>query len=325
MVLIYLIVGIFAVWSGAGEQWAGLIHLVSAVVALAVGYQFGSQLNPSVYRFLIGTILFLLVINLLLCFAQLSGLPLTLFPDQLANQLQYGRPVGTFGHSSTPGKFILMMFVVLLPALRSYDSATRRMAWWSVGVAVPLVAITLARANLAAVVAAIGLWLIWDRGSRKANSKRLFLLIAAFAVSAPVLAATLDRFSSDPGGGDRAVIYHTGLKQLESNLWEGTGPNYYAEDVGRWDQMTAWGFPLHNSFLYPVAEIGLVGGLLFFTAGIRCMCDRDRRLHTWWGCIAVVEIVLSNISGAGGYCHDRVGDAGRQHAMPLVLRNRFCG
>lgn len=262
-VVSYLSIGLLTVWSGDEAQWAGALHWLSALVALIVGYQFGSQMTAELYRFLVGTVCLLFSINALLCVAQIVSIPLTLFPAQLATYLASDRPIGTFSHPSTPGKFVLVMLIIVLPALRSGDRMTRRMAWWCIGIAVPLVAITLARANLAAVVLAIMLWLLLDRRSWVSNPKRVLLLIAVLVLSAPVVGSTLERFSTDPGGGDRASIYNAGLRQLSSNLWMGIGPNYYAEVVGRWDQMTAAGFPLHNTFLYPVAELGLVGGVLF--------------------------------------------------------------
>jgi hypothetical protein len=260
---LYMLVGLTMVWSGEQQQWAGALHWFFALLALTVGYQLGSTLTPELYRVLVGVVLILFILNFALCLAQLAGIPLSLYPNQLAEQLSEGRPIGTFGHSSTPGKFVLIMLILVLPALRFRDRATRRLAWWCIAIAVPLVALTLARANLAAIVMAIVLWMLLDHKAWTANPIRLLSLIAIFMASVPIVGATLNRFSTDPTGGGRAAIYHTGLTQLTMNLWSGTGPNFYVEDVGRWDAITASGYPLHNSFLYAVAELGLVGGVLF--------------------------------------------------------------
>lgn len=276
-VIAYLCVGLLAVWSGVEAQWAGALHWAVAVMAMIAGYQFGGQITADVYRFVVVIIFALFTVNGVFCALQLVGMPVTLFPGELSDSLESGRPIGTFGHPSTLGKFVLLMLVLLFPALRSRDSVSRRLAWWCLAIAVPIVAVTLARANLAAVAAAIGLWLIFDRRSWARNSKRVLMLVLVAMVSAPVVGDTLQRFSTDPGGGDRANIYRAALKQLHTNLWAGTGPNYYTEVVGRWDKMTAWGFPLHNTFLHPVAELGLIGGVLFtlpvFVVGAIAIAD----------------------------------------------------
>jgi O-antigen ligase len=260
--VLYLTVGLLVVWTGATAQWAGALHWSFALLALGLGYQIGENLTASMYRTIVGIISLLFLLNGALCVAQLAGLNVSLFPRQLAEQMAMGRPVGTFEHSSTPGKFVLMMLVVVLPAIRCTDRVTRNLAWWCIVGAVPLVALTLSRANLAAVAVAIGLWLILQRRTWANHPLRVAVFIGLIFVSIPFVQATLDRFTTDPGGGSRAQIYRTGLTQLSENFWSGTGPNYYAEVVGLWDRLTADGFPLHNSFLYTVAEIGVVGGVL---------------------------------------------------------------
>lgn len=259
----YLLIGLLTVWSGAEAQWAGAIHWMFALLALVAGYQFGWQLTPYFYRQVIGLLLGLFAINGLLCIAQLAGLPVSLFPAQYIDNIADGRPIGSFSHPSTLGKFVLISLILVLPALRSSDYVSRRLAWACVGLAVPLVALTLARANLTAVGIAILLWLVFESNSWTRKPLRVALLLLVFALSAPIISATLERFSTDPGGGDRGRIYRAGLEQIQSNFWAGTGPNFYVEIVGQWDQMTAWGYPLHNSFLYPVAELGIIGGVLF--------------------------------------------------------------
>lgn len=260
--VLYMTVGLLVVWTGAAAQWAGALHWSFALLALALGFQIGTNLAVPMYRTIVGIIALLFLLNGALCVAQLAGLNISLFPRQLAEQMAMGRPVGTFEHSSTPGKFVLMMLVVVLPAIRCTDRVTRNLAWWCIVGAVPLVALTLSRANLAAVTVAIGLWLVLQRKTWANHPLRVAVFIGLILVSIPFVQATLDRFTTDPGGGSRAQIYRTGLTQLTENFWTGTGPNYYAEIVGLWDRLTADGFPLHNSFLYTVAELGVVGGIL---------------------------------------------------------------
>lgn len=277
LLLSYLGMGLLTVWSGAEAQWSGALHLAIASVALAAGYQFGSRLNLTTYQFLIGIIFLIFFLNGLLCVAQLAGIPATLYPKQYAHFIASGRPIGTFSHPGTFGKFVVITLMLVFPALACGHRRTRRLAWWCVGIAVPLAAFTLARANVAAVIVAIVLWVVLDRSKRNSAVARLGFLIAVLVASAPLVSATLERFATDPGGGDRGEIYRTGFKQLQSNFFAGTGPNYYAEVVGRWDQLTAWGYPLHNTFLYPVAELGLVGGVLFilpvFVTGALALVD----------------------------------------------------
>lgn len=258
----YLLVGLLTVWSGTEAQWSGALHWILACMALLGGLQFGLQLSSDIFRLAVACILVIFVLNAALCVAQLAGFDWSLYPAQLADNLLDRRPIGTFSHPSTLGKFVLLSLIFLLPALRSTDGPTRLMSVCAVGLAIPLVAVTLARANLAAVVIALLFWMFLDRRSSAKRPIRLVLLFVSLAFSAPVIAATTGRFATDPGGGDRAQIYQTGLLQLQKNFMTGTGPNYYVQTVGRWDQMTAWGYPLHNSFLYPIAELGAIGGVL---------------------------------------------------------------
>ena len=285
-VAVYLVVGLLTVWGGVEAQWAGAIHWAFAVLALIVGYQLGAQMTQEVHSFMVKVIFALLLINAMFCVIQLAGYPVSVFSDQLETHIDNSRPIGTFSHPSTLGKFVIIVMIVVLPALYNKEAGARRVALWCLALAVPLVAVTLARANLVAVLIAVALWLLFDRRSRRVTAKRVLLIAGVALLSAPVIGATLERFAIDPGGGGRTTIYSAGLEQLKSNLWMGTGPNYYAEVVGQWDRMTALGYPLHNTFLYPVAELGIIGGIVFMSP-ILVVCS-----------IATIDVLRGGAVGA---------------------------
>ena len=73
------------------------------------------------------------------------------------------------------------------------------------------------------------------------------------------------RQEQDPRGGYRGDIWAVAMEQIKSSPWVGTGPNSYSEVVGRHDPLAAHGFPVHNSFLYPIAEVGIPLALIFFS------------------------------------------------------------
>lgn len=173
------------------------------------------------------------------------------------------RAIGTLGHPANLSKVAFLLMLVLLPLTASTYRTVRRWAVGGIVVAVLLASITISRANILAVVLTLVLWLIWSpRGLTL--GQRLFLLTGLASVSLLALPTVIDRFVDDPDGGARPELLGAGLNQISTNLWGGTGLNSYILKVSEFDPATRLGYPVHNTFLFVLAEFGLVCAILFF-------------------------------------------------------------
>ncbi|WP_191992531.1 O-antigen ligase family protein [Mycolicibacterium mucogenicum] len=257
------------VWGNTPEQWSGLKLYMTAIVSFGIGRWLGQHLTSNAGLVLAWTSLVVCGIQFVTTGAQALGVllvrPGTTNATLWINQ---GRMVGLYDHPSFLGKTVLLQLCFLLPLTASGRALTRRLATTAIVLGTVATVLTLARANIVAIGVAIVLWTIL---SNRATTVAVRLAIGGLvggvlvAMNAGPIGALAARQLEDPYGGRRGSLLDIGLGQIKSALTTGTGPNYYSEVVGQYDPMAAKGFPVHNSFLYPIAELGLPIGLLFFS------------------------------------------------------------
>lgn len=252
-------------WNGTPNQWSGVSHMMLATIALALAFGIGarSRADASLEASLVKAATTLIVIELLLVVVQLSGFAISIYPE-LQYFLGEGRPLGSFNHPSTLGKFVAILQLPLLIAASGAKADLRRWAWLGILAGIPATALTQSRANTLAVVAAIVIWLVLSRNDTLRGGRRLGGFVAISVVAVPGLNVALERFAVDASGGDRASLLSVGLSQIARTPLVGTGPNNYVEVVGIIDATTAAGYPIHVAPLLSIAELGFVGGVLFW-------------------------------------------------------------
>ncbi len=260
----YVLLGSALEWNATPALWSGVVHLTTAVVALGVGISIGQAIRTDVQfaRLWAVACLGIVVVQGVFSVGQLLGLPLSVY-SEVGYFNAESRAIGTFNHPSVLGKVFLLLLVAMLPLTRSNDLVVRRVIWVATLLSIPVLAATQARANLLAVLAAVFLWIILD--TRLTSRRRMVYASISFLASIPVLLVLVPRFLMDPEGGDRPNLLKTGLAQIARSPWFGIGPNSYSDVVGGRDLLAATGFPVHNTLLLAVAELGVVGAVLLFS------------------------------------------------------------
>ncbi|GAB3616252.1 hypothetical protein GCM10027416_08090 [Okibacterium endophyticum] len=253
------------VWDTSNLHLAGFTHYIGAFLFWAIGFELSKGLDPHSSRAVIWPklIVSFLVIQLGVSVLELVGIPLPGIVSGTTREVENGRIFGTVGNSGTLGKIAFLILIVLLPFAMSKTRNVR--AWGLTGVllAVVLTALTLGRANMAAVLILILGSLLF--ASSSLGIGRRVLLLGALVIAAFIFGdAFLQRFLDDPEGTIRPQLSLAAFEQMSQTLWQGVGPNSYVEVVGSWDITTARGFPVHNAFLLAIAELGLVLGVILF-------------------------------------------------------------
>lgn len=261
------IVLLFVVWGNTPEQWSGLKLYVTAIVAFGVGRWLSENLTEKAGLVLVSACLASCALQFTVTFAQSRGVYLLgLASSDSAQWINDGRMVGLYSHPAFLGKTMFLLFCFLLPLTLSSHALTRRLAYAALGFGSVATLLTLSRANTFAIGVAIVLW-VFLSGRASSLWRRLAIVGVAlglvFMNSAAVTGLQL-RQAEDPTGGFRDRIMDVGLEQIKSAPLTGTGPNYYGEIVGQYDRLAASGFPLHNSFLYPAAELGIPLAIALF-------------------------------------------------------------
>ncbi|WP_373683852.1 O-antigen ligase family protein [Microbacterium sp. 18062] len=200
---------------------------------------------------------------------------------------------GLTSHSGQLGKVLFLFLVFVLPLTRSDDRTVRRASTWLVLLGGLLTGLTLSRTNVAAYVAAVGLWLIFS--ARVKLSQRLGLLILMVLAITPFVGDLLLRQEFDPEGGSRPILMAAAIDQLSRTLWLGVGPNNYIPTVGRTTALTAeGGLPVHSAAMLLLVEIGLICVLLLAIPLIRLIASivRNLRAPEPAGSVAFAALVL---------------------------------
>jgi O-antigen ligase len=175
--------------------------------------------------------------------------------------------LGFYNHPSTLGKTTFLLLFFLLPLTVSPSRWARSAA--QIGIVLGFVAsfLTVSRANVAASACAVLIWIVINRKTLSTGA-RIATVVAVGAATVANLGAisALElRNQTDPSGGPRSKLLATGLSQIADTPWVGVGANFYSEYVGRYDPYAASGFPVHNSFLLGIAELGVPLAVLFFS------------------------------------------------------------
>lgn len=270
-VLVFCAFGALVLWPATPNVTSGLLHVLACACAWAVGLHLGDRLDvdgPS-GRFLA------LVLLVVACVLGLT----------VAAQLASGgggveRATGLFAHPATIGKLGVILLGLLLPLTRSTAARTRAMSYAAVVLFFAMTAPTLSRANILAMVVVILAWALLLPAARNLG-KKIVLPLATVAVFVPVLDNLLTRFEVDSEGGDRPELLEAGYRQIAAQPWAGTGPNNYVTAVGSQEPIVALtGYPVHNTFLLSAAELGVLGGVLFFLPLLYGLGVALRRLRT---------------------------------------------
>ncbi len=280
-------------WDRTDEQWAGALHLSLAVIAWFVGNALAAGLDrdQASGRFLAVAALGVVGINLAASALQVVR------PSSFALLTEQGgvRVEGLLGHPGDLGKVLLMITALTLPLTRSSDRTTSRIAFLAVASSAVLIGLTASRANFLGLFLMIGVWTLLRRPSVLFSGGRLVLPLTLGLVSIPFAATYIARFAADPDGGSRPELLRAGLFQISQTPWTGTGPNSYVTVVGQFDDRTAVGLPVHNTFLLAAAELGIpMAAVLFLPlVWVLVVALRARRIPGAPGDFAVAVLALA--------------------------------
>lgn len=281
----YLGIGAMLLWEGTAAQWSGVLFLTILAASPMLGFRVADLASRDA-RVMSGWVYMLAgvaAIELFLCLVQAAGVPVSIYPE-VHQFIAEGRAIGSFNHPSQWGKFALLITLVLLPLTSSKSGRLARVSWLAIIMAMLATGLTASRANSVAVIVAVGGWLVFSRTRRGAPGRRAVVLCTFSLAAVPAIVAGLDRLSIDPNGGDRSMLLEIGLQQIQSEPVVGTGPNSYVQEVGYWSSIVAQGFPVHNVFILLIAELGILGAVVFFIgpflimlAGLKGLAARDAR------------------------------------------------
>ena len=258
---------VFTTWGNTSEQWSGIKLYLTAFIAFGIGRWLSDNMTDRAELVIVLACLAACAAQFIFAVAQSRGLLLLGYHDEGTLQwIRGGRMVGLYNHPAYLGKTVLLLFCFILPLTASPRRVPRRVAYLSLILGSVATLLTVSRANVVAIGAAIVLWLFLSGRAASAASRVAVVVgaVALLALNASAIGALESRQLADPEGGERAPIFTVGMEQIARSPWTGTGPNYYCEIVGRYDTFCARGYPLHNSFLYPIAELGIPLAIVLF-------------------------------------------------------------
>jgi hypothetical protein len=267
-------------WGSTPEQWSGLKLYVTAIVSFGVGRWLSENLTERTAFVVVSACLAACGLEFVLTVAQSQGVVLLRASHAAERWIREDRMVGLFSHPAMLGRIVFLLFCFLLPLTLSRQSVTRRLAYIALGLGSAATVLTLSRANVFAIAAAVVLWVILS-GQAASISARLGVIAVAgafVALNSTAINSLQEREAEDPTGGPRAQVLATGLSQIQNAPLTGTGPNSYTEVVGRYDHLAATGFPVHNSFLYPIAELGIPLGIFLFVPLLITLSQAAKRV-----------------------------------------------
>ncbi|QYF73736.1 O-antigen ligase [Cryobacterium sp. PAMC25264] len=263
--VVFLIVGMCFLWSGTNEQVAGTWQYLLGVGGWIVGGFVGRKLvvGQGGTAGAFTTVIFCaIVIQFALSVLQWVGV-LAPSVDAQTAELVGGRVSGSLNHPNNLGKTLFLLMALLLPFTKSDNRRIRLTSQAGLIVALIPLGLTGGRAVLAGAILLMGAWAVLqpaalDRGRRFVLPAMAGLAVLMFG------GAALSRLEEDPTGGSRDRLLAVALDLIPSHLWTGVGPNSYVTAVGPYDALTATGWPVHNTFVLGVVELGLIGAVLLF-------------------------------------------------------------
>jgi hypothetical protein len=306
LLLSLLACAVVFVWGSTPAHWAGYLTWVTAFIAWLGGLAIGRQLatDDAAQRWLTWVIVG--VISAELAISTLQVLQYGFFAVEATDQ-GLTRARGTFGHPGDEGKWLVAMIALLLPNLtmrRSKDAVL--LTYGGILGAIFCIGLSASRSNMAAIIVLLFAWTViaTDKNSKIAGRK---LLIGAAVGFLPFVGVYVLRFRADPDGGSRPQLLAAAFEQMRRTPWSGTGLNSYVEVVGRYDEATARGLPVHNAFLLLAAEVGIP--LFVATVGVVSLLSiRIVRIHyveranphTGAYLALLCALIVISVSGWGG-------------------------
>lgn len=277
--VIWLIVGMNFAWPGGPTQEAGILQLLLAPAAWALGVNIAPQINRDGGRFLVRLVAVIVFIQLAVCSLQWLGITVNAMDANQEAILGGSRFNGTLGHPNDLGKVVFLLMTLLLPfgrRLGRIDTVVWRVA---MAAAFVVLGMTGGRAVSAAAVCMVLLWTVLSPSPAGTKGRKAIGLGVGLSVAVFLAGMLLSRFDEDPEGGARNTLTDIAWAQISSSPWTGIGPNSYVDVVGSYNALTASGVPVHNAFLLALAEIGIfgaVGLLLPIAVGIFVVLRRFR-------------------------------------------------
>ncbi len=268
----WLCLGRLLWWSGTPEGLAGVVQMGQGILAFAVAASLGPwSPDDDPHPTLLVAILSLQVVAVGL--GSLGILSLHASGPQSADLA--GRAFGTLGHPDQLAKTLAIGLAVLLPF-----GVARRHRWMTTGGVVASlggIALTQGRAAFAGAIALLIVWAVLQPRVGE-NRRRSAALLALLVVVVGLSATTFqERFAQDPSGGARGQLTTVALAAIRSRPWSGTGPNAYVTTVGRTDELTSTGVPVHNAFLLAAGEEGIPGAVFLFLPFVLLLARAWRR------------------------------------------------
>lgn len=242
-------------WEGTSQQWAGVAHFGTAVLAFALGKYLGRYLHndSSDSYFWAVSLTGVLAIQTTVSILQRAGVDFLLSP--IIAEPNVDRVTGTLGNTANLGKVVFLILLVLLPMTHSSLLRTRNTAMVGVALALLLGGMSVSRANMIAIASLLGLWIIFGPIKRIVRVRFVIasLLVAGYVMFSERFVA---RFEEDPAGTLRPQLMSAALEVLPSAIWTGIGPNSYVDPAGL-------GHPVHNAIALLVIELGIPTSILF--------------------------------------------------------------
>lgn len=292
----FLVFGYFMLWPQVAEVRSGIVHWLFALAAFVVGIWVSREINGDVrkLRIFAGAIAVTFTVQLVLILFQ--------FVTLAVGDVRVG---GTYGHPGILGKVFVVALAFILPFISSEDRRLRQLGNIAFFSGIAATAITLSRANILAVVIVVALWLVLR--PRRHGAGRLFVPLLLTLAMLPFFGTLLERFLSDPEGGDRPLLLEAGLRMLAAHGGTGVGPNYYV-NVARLTENIVFntGYAVHNSFVLAAAELGIVGSLivalpllLVLVKSVMHFSDRDRAVADVSRTYLIVGVGIVSIGWTG--------------------------
>lgn len=258
VMLAYLALMWALVWRHAGynpQLVSGLAQIVASALAVYVGSAIGAGLRDDP-REQSWFSLILLGVAIVLTVSVLIQVPSALASGDVS------RVSGVYEIPSIIGKVAMAMMLVCLPLAGSDQSAVRKRAYATAALMVLATAPTLSRANMVGLAIILVMWALLAPSAALRRRARIVVGLGA-VLCIPFLAALLGRFEGDPQGGDRPALLAAGMAMLRQHWAAGTGPNLYVPIASRTQEIVfITGYPVHNTFLLAVIELGVVGAVL---------------------------------------------------------------
>lgn len=256
--------GLAFFWFGGIETAPGLAYLILAGMAWVVGTSVRSGLkgNMRSARAFILVILGILIFQATVSVFQTLGFPIFAVAETTA-ELTEGRSSGTFPHPGTVGKAILCLMALVLPFTVSANKSVSKLATCSIVVGLLPVLLSLSRANIVGVAVLLVGWVILAP-RKKARGLKIAIPVVLGTGAIVFMDQLVQRFGEDTEGGERERFLRVALDHIPDHLWEGVGPKNYVAYFGQFDSLTAEGWPVHNTFLLAIAELGVIGAVLLF-------------------------------------------------------------